>query len=269
MPRIQPVRIETAEPKTAELLSGVKKKLGMVPNLISTMALDRLVAAVPSAPAAVATAAASLVHTSVHVVGLGYEAPTTDDRSWLYFADPEVPFYRATNFGKYAAANLPGADDRRYSSWMCEVSSSDARPRAADGRWRGKGHGHRDERKDHRQEKGSLHRRLHRRHPRLLARWLVCVNHPISLDARCNGACRGTAAPVMLETPYMTRHPAVPPVKRKCGGNGKSRAIRHGTCCRLRDCGQRLSHGLSHPLRGLTVSPSSFAGGLPAASPKM
>ena len=38
MPRIQPVQIETAEPKTAELLSGVKKKLGMVPNLISTMA---------------------------------------------------------------------------------------------------------------------------------------------------------------------------------------------------------------------------------------
>ena len=38
MPRIQPVRIETAEPKTAELLNGVKKKLGMVPNLISTMA---------------------------------------------------------------------------------------------------------------------------------------------------------------------------------------------------------------------------------------
>ena len=38
MPRIQPVRIETAEPKTAELLTSVKKKLGMVPNLISTMA---------------------------------------------------------------------------------------------------------------------------------------------------------------------------------------------------------------------------------------
>ena len=38
MPRIQPVQIEAAEPKTAELLSAVKKKLGMVPNLISTMA---------------------------------------------------------------------------------------------------------------------------------------------------------------------------------------------------------------------------------------
>lgn len=44
MPRIQPVRLETAEPKTAELLSGVKKKLGMVPNLVSTMAQSPAVA---------------------------------------------------------------------------------------------------------------------------------------------------------------------------------------------------------------------------------
>lgn len=44
MPRIQPVRIETAEPKTAELLTGVKKKLGMVPNLVSTMAQSPAVA---------------------------------------------------------------------------------------------------------------------------------------------------------------------------------------------------------------------------------
>ena len=102
-------------------------------HLISTMPLDRLVAVVTSPPEDVAAAAASLVHTSVHVVGMGYEAPTTDDRSWLYFADPEVPFYRATNFGKYAAANLPAADDQRYCSWMCEVSSSEARPTSSDG----------------------------------------------------------------------------------------------------------------------------------------
>lgn len=44
MPRIQPVRPETADPKTAELLGGVKKKLGMVPNLISTMAQSTAVA---------------------------------------------------------------------------------------------------------------------------------------------------------------------------------------------------------------------------------
>lgn len=44
MPRIQPVRLETADPKTAELLSSVKQKLGMVPNLISTMAQSPVVA---------------------------------------------------------------------------------------------------------------------------------------------------------------------------------------------------------------------------------
>ena len=44
MPRINPVHAETADPKTAELLVGVKKKLGMVPNLISTMANSTAVA---------------------------------------------------------------------------------------------------------------------------------------------------------------------------------------------------------------------------------
>ena len=44
MPRIQPVRLETADPRTAELLNGVKKKLGVVPNLVSTMARSPAVA---------------------------------------------------------------------------------------------------------------------------------------------------------------------------------------------------------------------------------
>jgi len=38
MSRIQPVRQETADRSTAELLGAVKKKLGVVPNLIATMA---------------------------------------------------------------------------------------------------------------------------------------------------------------------------------------------------------------------------------------
>jgi protoporphyrinogen oxidase len=102
-------------------------------TLVSTMPLDRLVAAVVDCPAEVRAAAASLVHTTVHVVGVGYEAPVTDDRSWLYFADPAVPFYRATNFAKYSPANVPGGDTARFSSWMCEVSSSTSRPVAVDG----------------------------------------------------------------------------------------------------------------------------------------
>ena len=58
------------------------------------------------------------------VVGVGCERALADDRSWLYFADPAVPFYRVTNFAKYAAANVPGGDTTRYSSYMTETAYS-------------------------------------------------------------------------------------------------------------------------------------------------
>jgi protoporphyrinogen oxidase len=97
-------------------------------HIVWTGALDRLVAILDDAPAGVRAAAADLVHNSVTVVGIGYEAPLTDDRSWLYFPDDDVPFYRATNFAKYAANNVPGGQVDRYCSWMTEIASSPWRP---------------------------------------------------------------------------------------------------------------------------------------------
>lgn len=44
MSRIQPVNAATAQNQTAEILNGVKKKLGKVPNLIATMANSPAVA---------------------------------------------------------------------------------------------------------------------------------------------------------------------------------------------------------------------------------
>ena len=44
MSRIQPVNAETATGATADILTSVKKKMGMVPNLISTMAQSPAVA---------------------------------------------------------------------------------------------------------------------------------------------------------------------------------------------------------------------------------
>lgn len=44
MPRIQTVDVENATGKTAEVLSKVKKKLGKVPNIVSTMANSPAVA---------------------------------------------------------------------------------------------------------------------------------------------------------------------------------------------------------------------------------
>lgn len=100
--------------------------------LVSTMPLDRLVATIDDCPSEVREAAASLEHNGVWIVGVGLERPLEDDRSWLYFADPEIPFYRVTNFAKYAAANVPGGDTGRYSSLMTETAYSDHRPRGRD-----------------------------------------------------------------------------------------------------------------------------------------
>lgn len=44
MSRIQPVTIENANPETAQLLEGVKKKMGVLPNIIATMANSPAVA---------------------------------------------------------------------------------------------------------------------------------------------------------------------------------------------------------------------------------
>jgi len=97
-------------------------------RLVWTGALDRLVAALADVPDHVRVAATELAHNSVTIVGIGYEAPLTDDRSWLYFPDDDVPFYRATNFAKYAAHNVPDGGVDRYCSWMTEIASSPWRP---------------------------------------------------------------------------------------------------------------------------------------------
>jgi protoporphyrinogen oxidase len=91
-------------------------------RLVTTGPLDRLAAITVGAPGTVRAAAGRLRHTTVAMVGLGYRAPTTDQRSWLYFPQAEVPFYRATNFSKYAPANVPGADTQTFSAWMTEIS---------------------------------------------------------------------------------------------------------------------------------------------------
>jgi UDP-galactopyranose mutase len=58
------------------------------------------------------------------MVGIGYRAPVRDNTSWMYFPQPEVPFYRVTNFAKYSAANVPDADTGKYSSFMTETAYS-------------------------------------------------------------------------------------------------------------------------------------------------
>ena len=101
--------------------------------LVSTMPVDLLVDLIDDCPSEVRAAAANLQHNGVWIVGVGCERALADDRSWLYFADAPVPFYRVTNFAKYAPANVPEADVARYSSDMAETSYSRHRPREREG----------------------------------------------------------------------------------------------------------------------------------------
>jgi len=101
--------------------------------LVSTMPLDLLVAALDECPDEVREAGKALQHNSAWIVGVGYELPLRDDRSWLYFADPDVPFYRATNFAKYAPANVPNSDTSRFCSYMTESSTSERLRREREG----------------------------------------------------------------------------------------------------------------------------------------
>ncbi len=91
--------------------------------LISTIPLDRLVAM--TGLVHLAPAAAKLSFSSSHVVGVGLAGKTPQPlatKSWLYFPEPNCPFYRVTVFSNYSPNNVPGAGE--YWSLMAEVSES-------------------------------------------------------------------------------------------------------------------------------------------------
>ncbi|CAN5699338.1 FAD-dependent oxidoreductase [soil metagenome] len=110
-----------AQQKTVRFKDGHEETYD---TLISTMPLDKLVHRIEHAPEQLWEAAGYLEHNSVYMVGIGYETPLKDDKSWLYFPQDHAPFYRATNFAKYSPANVPDADTGRYCSYMTEVSHS-------------------------------------------------------------------------------------------------------------------------------------------------
>jgi protoporphyrinogen oxidase len=90
--------------------------------LISTGPLDLLAGMLKSKDGRLVDAAGDLRHNNLLVIGLGLEKKIETGKCWIYFADPEVPCYRATYFSHYSPFNVPGGDTERYSSLMCEVS---------------------------------------------------------------------------------------------------------------------------------------------------
>ncbi len=96
-------------------------------RLISTMPLDRLVAC--AGLEHLRPAADKLAHNSVQVFGIGLSGsppPSLAAKCWMYFPEPQFPFFRATVFSNYSPNNVP--DPSRYWSLMAEVSHSAHRP---------------------------------------------------------------------------------------------------------------------------------------------
>jgi protoporphyrinogen oxidase len=93
--------------------------------LLSTMPLNRLIEMMPSAPARVRAAAARLEWNSSHIVGVGIDRPAKTSKNWIYFPEPEVPFYRVTYLSNYSPYITPKPDQTLL---LTETSSSRHKP---------------------------------------------------------------------------------------------------------------------------------------------
>jgi protoporphyrinogen oxidase len=94
--------------------------------LISTMPLDLLIGALRGGPD-LSEHIPRFVHSSSHIVGIGIKGALPEDlatKCWIYFPEPDVPFYRATVFSNYSPDNAPAG----HWSLMGEVSESPDKP---------------------------------------------------------------------------------------------------------------------------------------------
>lgn len=117
------VRVDV-EAKAVELADGQRVEWE---HLLNTGPLDRLVQDwVRPESDELHRAAAGLEHNSVFVSGVGVEGLREDPTCWMYFPEPNCPFYRVTNFHNYSPNNvaIPG----RQMGFMSEVSSSRHKP---------------------------------------------------------------------------------------------------------------------------------------------
>lgn len=118
------VRIFTGE-RRVELSDGTSHRYE---TLISSMPLDRLLRSLVDRPD-LARLGGRFRYSSSHIVGIGVDGmvpPTLATKCWMYFPEPDVPFYRVTVLSNYSPHNVP----RPGQQWslLCEVSESPAKP---------------------------------------------------------------------------------------------------------------------------------------------
>ncbi len=66
---------------------------------------------------------------STHVLGIGLKGSPPKElnqKCWMYYPEPNVPFYRVTVFSNYSPANVPSPGEQW--SLLCEISESEMKP---------------------------------------------------------------------------------------------------------------------------------------------
>ncbi len=97
-------------------------------RLLSSIPLDELLRLLSDRPDLTARAP-EFVHSSSHIVGVGFTGNAPADlatKCWMYFPEPETPFYRVTVFSNYSPNNV--ATPGEQWSLMAEVSESSDKP---------------------------------------------------------------------------------------------------------------------------------------------
>jgi protoporphyrinogen oxidase len=96
--------------------------------LLSTLPLDDLLRRLDSAPTPLLNPE-RLRYSSSHIVGIGIAGTLPaqlEQKCWMYFPEPQFPFYRVTVFSRYSPDNVP--DPKKTWSLLCEVSESSSKP---------------------------------------------------------------------------------------------------------------------------------------------
>jgi len=110
--------------KVAHLKDGSSIKYK---SMISTMPLDEIVQIIPEADASIKKTGSELIFSSTHVIGVGIRGELPDrigDKCWLYFPEPDSPFYRATIFSNYSPYNCPPKDVKLRTMQTADPSLS-------------------------------------------------------------------------------------------------------------------------------------------------
>ena len=93
--------------------------------LLSTMPLNVLVQSMEGVPDKVCQAVDGLHWSGSHIVGVGVDRAANSTKNWIYFPEPEVPFYRVTYLSNYSPYITPEADQTLF---LTETSRSPHKP---------------------------------------------------------------------------------------------------------------------------------------------